>query len=326
MRVLAGDVGGTKTLMAVTEVDGSRVQVLYEGLFASGEYASFTTLAREFLSTVPAGDIPAGIGVAGPVVGGRAVVTKLPWNLDETELARDLGVSRLRLVNDFAAIARGVEALRPEDLAEIHPGRADPDGPFGVLGAGTGLGEAFAVKVNGRRVVISSEGGHTDFAPRDEIQIDLLRYLIGKYGRVSYDRILSGPGLADLYRFLRNRGHAPESEELRQAIAEATDLAPVITRFAAERADPLCVGTIDLFCAVYGAEAGNVALKVVATGGVYLAGGIAPRILDRLRASSFVAAYEDKGRLVPVVRSIPVRVILNPRVGLLGAALGATDP
>jgi len=326
VNVLAGDVGGTKTLLALADVEGTRVSLLHERLFPSQEYASFLTLAREFIEATPAGSVPACIGVAGPVVSGRAIVTKLPWDLNEPELARELGLSRMRLINDFAAIARGVEALAPEDLFELHAGKADPDGPVAVLGAGTGLGEAFSVKIAGRRSVLSSEGGHADFAPRDEVQMDLLRYMTKKYERCSYDRILSGPGFWDLYCFFRDSGQEAESNELREAIARERDPAPVVTRFALEKGDPLCLATIDLFCSIYGAEAGNLALRIVATGGVYVAGGIAPRILDRLKAGGFVEAYGKKGRLAPMVQSIPVQVILNSRVGLLGAAVAAADP
>jgi glucokinase len=324
MKVLAGDVGGTKTLLAVAEVDGPLVQLADEKLYPSQDYSSLTAVARDFLSTRTAGVAPACFAVAGPVVKGTSRVTKLPWVIEEGELQTDLRLPRVRLMNDFAAVATGIEALADDDLEELTPGRRDPRGPVAVLGAGTGLGEAFVVQAGDRRLVVPSEGGHGDFAPRNELEIDLLRFMIGKYRRVSYDRVVCGPGLKDIYTFLRDSGKAPESDELRAAISVAGEAPPVITRFADERRDPLCEATLQLFVSIYGAEAGNLALKVVATGGVFLAGGITPRILHRLKGGAFRDAYVTKGRLSPLVESIPVYAIKNPKVGLLGAALEAS--
>jgi len=325
VKVLAGDIGGTKTILAFAEVEGKRVRLIEERRFPSKDYPSLSALASDFASFPLAQPLPACFAVAGPVVGGRSQVTKLPWVLEEPALQAELGLPRARLINDFAATMLGIEALGKEDLESLNPGEPDPDGPIAVLGAGTGLGEAFSVLSGGRRLVIPSEGGHVDFAPRNDLEIDFLRYMRKMYRRVSYDRVVSGPGLADIYRFLRDTGREREGEDLARAIAAEGDPAPVLTRFATERADTLAVASVELFAAIYGAEAGNLALKVVATGGVYLAGGITPHIVTWLKGEGFRRAYSDKGRVSPVVIAIPVFAILNPKVGLQGAALAAAE-
>ncbi len=322
MKVLAGDIGGTKTLVAIADVRGRDVALLREQRFASQDYPGIAPIVREFLRD-DADIHRAGFGVAGPVVGDRSQITKLPWELSVPNLVRELGLDRVALINDFAAIALGIDALRPDELETLHAAERDPEGPVAVLGAGTGLGEALRIHVDGKPVAIASEGGHKDFAPRNEIEFDLVRHLTNKYGRASYDRVLSGPGLADIYNFLRDTGRAFESREASDAIAATDDPAPVITRLADEKRDPLCEATLDLFVSVYAAEAGNLALAVVATGGVFVAGGIAPRIVDRLQTGAFETHYLAKGRLSPVVERLPAYVITNPKVGLLGACIAA---
>jgi glucokinase len=313
MQVLAGDIGGTKTILAAAEVEGCRVKLLREKRFASGDYDDFRELAQSFLSDTELEASRACFGVAGPVAGGRSRVTNLPWVLEEDELSRSLELDRVRLINDFVAIAYGIEALSSDG------------GTLAVVGAGTGLGESFSVMSHqGERVAVASEGGHADFAPRNELEIELLRWMLGKFGRVSYERVVSGPGLRDIFTFLRDSGRGEESEELRKAIEDEGDAAPVIHRFADEKKDPLCEASMNLFTSVYGAEAGNLALKVLATGGVYLAGGIAPRMVNRLKRETFRKAFVGKGRLSPVIEAIPVHVITQPKVGLLGAAVAAT--
>ncbi len=325
MEVLAGDIGGTKTILAIAEVRGTRVRLLQERRFVSLDYADLATMTREFLAEV-ARPLPSrsGFGVAGPVVRGRARITKLPWVLEEARLARELGMDRVRLVNDFVAVARGIEALEPNDLVELNHGEPDPSGPIAILGAGTGLGEAVSLEMGGHRVVVPSEGGHADFGARDELEFALLLWLKAKYRRVSYDRILSGPGLADIYRFLRDTGRGVEVEEVRDAMAQASDPAPVVTGFA-ERGDALCNTALDCFVSIYGAEAGNMAMRAVATGGVYIGGGIAPRLVSRLQTGEFRRSFVMKGRLSAMVQSIPAFLIVNSKVGLLGAAVLAAS-
>jgi glucokinase len=321
MKVLVGDVGGTKCLLALCDERG---RVAFEKRIESKAYPQFHLLAQAFLKD--AGERPerACFAVAGPVVDDRCRATNLPWVIDARTLESNLGIERVKLVNDFYAQALAVLELPPEDILQIYPGTSVGSGPVAVLGAGTGLGEAFLFHSGARYEVISSEGGHVDFAPTSERQIELLRYLREKIGgRVSYERILSGIGLVHIYSFLRDRGYGREREGVRAAM-EHEDPAAVITRYGVPGEDGLCDTTIDLFCEIYGQEAGNLALKIMATGGVYLCGGVTLHVLPRLLDGPFQRAYVDKGRLSPVVKGIPVRVVKNSRSGLVGAAVAAT--
>lgn len=321
--VLAGDIGGTKTILALFRPEGSALVEVVKEKYSSTEYPNLTAVVREFITANQFRVERACFGIAGPVRGDRVEATNLPWVIEARALKQDLLIERVVLINDFHAIAYGIEQLASQQLLTLNPGSRVEHGPQAILGAGTGLGEAFLFWSNGRYEVVASEGGHADFAPRTDLEIELLRYLIQKFGRVSYERILSGPGLANLYSFLQQREPQRESAALRAELEAAEDPAPIISDFALSGRDPLAVQALDLFVAIYGAEAGNLALKVVATGGVYIAGGIAPRITEKLRQPTFLDAYQDKGRLSDLVRSIPVQVVLNPEVGLLGAAVVA---
>ena len=323
MRVLAGDIGGTKTLLAIADVEGRHVNCITEKRFSSNKYQDLSSMVKEFLAGGNGVPTHACFGVAGPVVRGRSEVTKLPWVLTETEIQRNLGFSRVRLINDFTAVAYGIEALAPQDLEILNPAKPDPCGNIVIIGAGTGLGEAIVVQTPKQHIIVASEGGHADFAAKNEIEIEFLRWMAAKYGRVSNDRVVSGPGIGDIYRFLRDSGREKETLELRQAIDDSTDPAPILQRFADEKGDPLSNATLDFFVSSYGAEAGNLALTAVATGGVYVAGGIAPRIIDRLKNGLFQASFRSKGRQSPLLESIPVFVVMNPKVGLHGAALAS---
>jgi glucokinase len=266
----------------------------------------------------------AAFGVAGPVFDGQCRATNLPWHLDERVLQAELNIPRLRLINDFHANALGILALPPEDVEVLQDGPADPDGLIAILGAGTGLGEAVVLPAgHGRggsqpRVVVS-EGGHCDFAPRNELEIDLLRHLMRRHERVSYERVLSGPGLVAIYEFVVSSGLAPEAEVVREELSSG-DPGAVIGRRGIEGSDPACVKALDIFVSLYGAEAGNLALKVLPTGGLYIAGGIAPRILEKLKAGGFVKAMTAKGRMSPMLESLRVSVVTNPKAGLIGAS------
>jgi glucokinase len=325
MRVLVGDVGGTKCLLALCDPRG---RVFFEKRFESKAFPEFHLLAQAFLREVEERPDRACFAVAGPVVDDRCRATNLPWVIDARTLESQLGVPRVKLVNDFYAQALAVLELPPEDIVQLHPGTTVGGGPVAILGAGTGLGEAFLFHTGARYEVISSEGGHVDFAPTNERQIELLRWLREKVGgRVSYERVLSGNGLVHIYSFLRDRGHGRERPEVRAAM-EQEDPAAVITRLGLPKPgnlqDELCDAAVDVFCEVYGQEAGNLALKILATGGVYLVGGVTKHVLPRLLDGPFQRAYVDKGRLSPVVKGIPVRVVTNPRSGLVGAAVAAT--
>jgi glucokinase len=318
--VLAGDVGGTKTALALFEKDGSDgLRLVRDGTLPSREFASLELAIEQFLAAGPRPAIHAVcLGVAGPVVDGRCVTTNLPWVIDEGSLGSAIPAPRVKLLNDLEVAAHGVLALPEGDLRTLQAG-VPHRGNLALIAAGTGLGEALIIRDEQRQIVIASEGGHADFAARGDVEEDLLRYLRKEFGRVSLERVLSGPGLFNIYRFLRDSGWAKESPAV-AAHMRTTDPPAVVTEMGLSKADPLCDKALDIFVSAYGAEAGNLALKVLAVGGVLVGGGIAPRIIERLAAGSFVAAFRDKGRLAPLLEAMPIHVALNPRAPLLGAA------
>jgi len=318
--ILAGDVGGTKTTLAI--FDGERL--IREATVASRAYESLEAVIAQFLDAVPRAVISAvGIGIAGPIVGGRSTTTNLPWRVDERTLSAAAGGAPVKLINDLEATALGMFMLPTTDFATLQPG-TPASGNMAVIAAGTGLGEALVVSGASGPIVIASEGGHTSFAPRTELEDDLLAFLRKDFGSVSYERVLSGPGLYNLYRFLRETRFATESPAVAEAML-TEDRGAVITQHALRHDDPLCEKAAAMFVAIYGAEAGNLALKGLALGGVVVAGGIAPRILPLLRDGEFIAAFRDKGRLAALLEIIPVRVAMNPGAPLLGAARVATE-
>jgi glucokinase len=317
--VLAGDVGGTKTALALFETTGRGPVLVRDDTLPSREFASLEVAIERFLGAGARPVIEAVcLGVAGPVVDGRCVATNLPWVIDERALASSIPASRVKLLNDLEVAAHGVLTLPERELHVLQPGIVRR-GHQVLIAAGTGLGEALIVQDGGRRIVIASEGGHADFAPRNDMEEDLLRFLRKEFGRVSCERILSGPGLFNVYRFLRDTGWAKESAQAAERM-RAGDPSAVVTEMALADRDPMCAQALDIFISVYGAEAGNLALKTMAVGGVFVGGGIAPRILPRLTNGTFVTAFRDKGRLAPLMDAMPIRVALNPRAPLLGAA------
>jgi len=251
-------------------------------------------------------------------VDGRCVTTNLPWEVDEANLARAIPAPRVRLLNDLEAAAYGVLTLPPDKLESLQAGKARK-GNMVLIAAGTGLGEAILVWDGARHRVIASEGGHADFAPRTDLEIDLLRFLQKEFGHVSYERVLSGPGLYNIYRFLRDTGHAPEPQWLSDRLRSG-DPSAVVSEVGLAAGHPLCTTALELFVSIYGAEAGNLALKALAVGGVFVGGGIAPKIIAKLADGSFLAAFCDKGRYRDLMGSIPVHLVLDPRAPLLGAA------
>ena len=323
MRVLTGDIGGTKTALAVYEVGDGPPRQLLGVRYPSGSAPGLWPLLEGFLAA--AGELREGLAaaafaVAGPVHDGRCRTTNLPWALDANELSAQLCVT-VGLLNDFHGVALGVTALAPEQVEWLQVGERDPEGVVAVLGAGTGLGEAILVPTPTGPRVIASEGGHADLAPRDELEIDLLRFLLARHGRVSYERVLSGRGLAALYEFLVAREPAAEHSSTRARMT-TEDPAAVVSSLGVSGEDPLCARAVDLFTGLYGAEAGNLALKTLPSGGVYLAGGVGLHLLPRLR-SGFMPGFLAKGRMSPVLARLPVGVVLDPEVGLRGAALAA---
>ena len=319
MIVLGGDVGGTKTNLALYEKRGSGLIPIRETSLQSRQFDSLEAAIERFLESGPRQSIDAAcLGVAGPVVEGRCVATNLPWIIDEQVLSRAIPAAKVRLLNDLEAAGYGVLALPANELRTLQAG-VPKRGSMAVIAAGTGLGEAMIVREGERKVVIATEGGHTDFAPRGDLEEDLLKYLRKEFGRVSVERILAGPGFFNLYRFLRDTGWAKESPEVADKVRSG-DPAAVITSHALSDGDPLCVKVVEMFVSIYGAEAGNLALKTLAVGGVVVAGGIAPRIIDWMTTGNFMTAFKDKGRLSPLMDGIPVQVALNPKAPLLGAA------
>jgi glucokinase len=318
--ILSGDIGGTSTRLAFFDESDSGLRALTTQVYRTKQHRSLSALLETFLRTsTPASATHACFGVAGPVRNGRCDATNLPWVVDAQRLATELRLPSVGLINDVEANAWGIETLGPEDFCVLNPGVAVRGSNAALLSAGTGLGEA-ALYWNGRRHrPVGSEGGHVDFAPRNELEIDLLRYLIARFGRVSYERVLSGPGLVNVYGFLRDRSPASEPKWLEEELATA-DAAAVISKNALEGRNRLCTQALDLFVSVLGAAAGNLALKMLAMAGIYLGGGIAPKILPRLRDRTFLDAFVDKGRMRGLVERVPVSVILNEHTALVGAA------
>ena len=318
--ILAGDIGGTKTRLAFFTVAGERLQSLGEETFLSRHYGGLEEIVRVFMSQQQVSVTHAGFGIAGPVKHGRCETTNLPWVVvDARQLASQLGIASVALINDLEANAYGVATLEAKDFMVLNPGALYADGNAAIIAAGTGLGEAGLYWDGAQHHPFACEGSHADFAPRHELETELLRYLLTRFAHVSYERVLSGPGLYNIYQFLRDTGRGEEpawlSEELRQQ-----DPAATISQAALSGRCALCVQALDLFVSLYGAEAGNLALKVMATGGLYVGGGIAPKIMQKLQDSTFMQAFTAKGRMQPLLEAMPVRVILNDKTALLGAA------
>jgi glucokinase len=317
--ILAADIGGTKVAAALYESTSNGVRRCAETSIASGEHTSLESALSEFLAAHRGGAITAAcFSVAGPVIDGEAKITNLPWVLRESSLATALDIGRVVLLNDVEATGLGVLCLPPEQLGVLNPGQLR-QGTAAVLAVGTGLGEGFLYWDGQRHHPVASEGGHCDFAPRTDVEIELLQHLRRQYRHVSYERVLSGPGIGNIYAFLRRRSGVPEPEWLAADLAR-DDAGAVVGTQALKGADTVCVAAMELFCAVLGAEAGNLALKAMTIGGVFLAGGIPPKILPLLRRDPFMQAFTDKGRFADVLRGIRVSVALDPRTALLGAA------
>ncbi|HLI06380.1 MAG TPA: glucokinase [Ktedonobacteraceae bacterium] len=320
--LLAGDIGGTKTNLAIFSPEQGAREPVAQKIFPSGQYPSLEAIVQEFLSTVDVAIEQASFGVAGPVVNGHATITNLPWMMDEKQLEEHLHITHVRLLNDLEAIAHAVPFLQPADLRTLNVGEPIEHGPLAVIAPGTGLGEAYLTWETSRYHPHTSEGGHTDFAPTNDQEIGLLRYLLTRYPHVSFERVCSGLGIPNLYTYLRDTGYAPEPAWLAERLTTADDLTPVIVNAALDVKNPceLCVATLSMFISILGAQSGNLALTVLSTGGVYLGGGIPPRILPLLEKGKFMQAFTHKGRFAKLLSRMPVHVILHPEVALLGAA------
>jgi glucokinase len=303
MRLLGGDIGGTKTLLRCIDEDGS---VVRETRYESAKWPTFDELLRDFLGGMDGLPDAACFAVAGPVLDRRAEVTNVGWTMKEEALARAFGIRRVALINDFYAVGLGVPLLGAEDLISLQKGERGRDAPMAILGAGTGLGEALVVKIAGVHHVVPGEGGHADFSPQDEEQSGLFLHLHRKYGHVSSERVISGMGLVNIFTYLGG---------------EEIDAAEIAER--ADAGDARATRAFAIFVDAYGAEAGDLALRTLARGGVYLAGGVAAKNVRRFTDGAFMAAFLRKGRFRDVVSTIPVDLIMNEQVGLLGALEGA---
>jgi glucokinase len=323
--LIAGDIGGTKTLLALYAPESGARKPIAQAEFRSADYRTLEDIVQKFIGQTKRPVKAACFDVAGPVINGQAHLTNLPWVLDEGVMQQALGLKRVILLNDLKAVAYAIPHLLPEDVHTINEGRAELHGPIAVVAPGTGLGEAFLIWDGSKYIACSSEGGHADFAPVDDTQAALRHHLANRYGHVGYERVCSGSGLPNLYDFLRDTGHAPEQPAFAAMLAAAHDRTPIIVQAAMQDpANALCAATLDLFVSILGAEAGNLALKVLATGGVYLGGGMPARMLSRLDDGRLMQAFVSKGRFADLLKKIPVKVITT-QAALLGAALYGLD-
>lgn len=324
MNVLIGDIGGTKTILAVFSSKTGPHKPLQEKTYPSAHYESLETIIAEYLKETGQTVEAACFGVAGPVLSGRAQITNLSWVIDQENLKATFGWPAVALLNDLESVAYAIEILNPEDIQTINPGKMVPGGNIAVLAPGTGLGEAFMTFTDGGYVAHPTEGSHVSFGPVGQLQIGLLAYLNQQgFEHVSYERVCSGGlGIPHLYAYLKSIDYAPEPAWLTEKLAASEDPTPVIMTAALDRSRPceLAATVLDMFVAILGAESGNLALKVLATGGIYLGGGIPPRILAELQKPAFMEALVSKGRFRSILANMPVHVILNSKAGLLGAA------
>jgi glucokinase len=317
--ILAGDIGGTNARLAFFDVQNGHFRQVSSSVFPCCEYAGLDQIVAKFVDTTKLHPDAACFGVPGPVRNGRVETSNLPWIIESKRLADELNLKQAVLINDLEANAWGIAALDPSDVVPLNKGKGDPIGNQAVISAGTGLGEAGMYWDGTQYRIFATEGGHCDFAPRDGLEIDLFRYLSGRYGHVSYERVVSGPGLVNVFHFLRDSERGTEPQWLTDEMAHG-DAAAAISRAALDGKCALCEKALDLFVSVFAAEAGNLALKVLATGGVYLGGGIAPKMLTKLSGPLFMHSFVGKGRMQPLLESMPVKVITNDKTALMGAA------
>ena len=326
--LLAADVGGTKVALALAAAAGARQEIVAHRVYACQEFDGLQPIVADFLQQPPVAKHRSAIAaacfaVAGPVAANSATLTNLDWKIAGNALAAELRLPEVRLMNDFAAAGLGITRLAPNELETLQTGSPVAQAARLIIGAGTGLGVALLTWQDDGYAVHPSEAGHADFAPVDELQDKLMAHLRRAYGRVSYERVVSGPGLMRIFSFLQESGAGLPSRQLRDADKARQDTAELIAEFALAKLDPLAVRALDLFVAVYGAFAGNMALATLARGGVYIAGGIAPKIAPKLKEGAFMRAFNNKGRFGEVLATMPVQVVMNPQVGLYGALLEA---
>lgn len=322
MIILAGDIGGTNARLALVELDAGVARVTHAAVYPSASYPGLAPIVRQFLVETGARPERACYGIAGPVVDQRVQTSNLTWIIDARELARDTAIASTWLINDFSAVAYGIARLGEGDIETLQQGQPIPGGPIGLIGAGTGLGTGFLLWDNGAYGVHPSEASHAAFAARDEMEWGLAKFLIAQFGRVSWERVLSGPGFVNIYDYLVASGFATPGAAVAEEMTREAPAA-VITRHGLAGSDAVCVKTLDMFASIYGAQAGHIAVTLVATGGIYVAGGIAPKIIAKLRDGTFMRSFVAMGRFETLARQVPVHVVMNQDVGLLGAAAAA---
>ena len=337
MLLLSGDIGGTKTILRLVEVtpEEQSFKSIKEEKFSSAKFPDLVPIVKQFLTKYQLEQPElACFAIAGPVINNSSNLTNLNWQLTATRLEKELNISRVSLINDFAANSYGVLGLKESELATLQTGKTVANAPIAVIGAGTGLGEGFLLAHQDRYYVFSSEGGHTDFAPRNELEMQLLQYLQKKLNKdhISVERVVSGQGIVSIYQFLRDTNFTPEDEAISHQIkawetksVKNIDPAAIIAIGAQEQQDTLCLKTMNMFVEAYGAETGNLALKILPYGGIYIAGGIAAKNLCFMEQGSFLEAYSDKGRMSKLLRDIPIHVVLNSQLGLLGSISYAVE-
>lgn len=349
-QLLSGDIGGTKTILRLTQVNDDDVresashkidlETLHQDRYLSADYPEFVPMVKAFLATAEAKigtvkPVSACFAIAGPVVNNTSQLTNLSWFLRGEFLSGALGIDSIQLINDFEAVGYGVLGLQPEDIYELQEGEPNKHSPMAVLGAGTGLGQGFLLPSGNEYIVFPSEGGHVDFAPQSDLEFQLRKYLIEKHGisRVSEERVVSGMGIISIYQFLRDRQYASESAAIGQVMdvwerragqrSELEDPAAIISKAATEKTDLLSQKTMEIFIRAYGSEAGNISLKFLPRGGLYIAGGVTAKNLELIKGGEFMSAFKSKGRVSHLLDEIPVRVVLNQHVGLIGSTIKA---
>ena len=322
--LLAGDIGGTKTNLGLFRRGKKRPVLEVEETYTSQQAPSLEHIVKNFIAKHKVGVSKACFGIAGPVIGGRVKTTNLPWDISEARMKRQLQLSYVSLINDLTATALAVPLLNRKELFSLNKAEARKGQNLAIMASGTGLGTGFLIPWDGKYIPVSSEGGHVDFSPNSKAEIELWQYLREQYGHVSIERVISGPGLVNIYSWLKDSGRYREPAWLAKQIKEM-ETAAAISEVGLADGHPLCVEALNVFVSVMGAAAGNLALTAMTTGGVYLGGGIPPKILPKLQEPFFIQAYENKGRFAEVLEKIPVRVILNEKAALLGAAQWGFD-
>jgi len=327
MHILAGDIGGTKTLLQIVTYTNNQYHLIKETRYDSQAYTDFTPLVEDFLRQLASPIDTACFGVAGPVTGNtsaqQAQVTNLPWQLDTTSLSSTLNIPKVQLINDFQAIGYGIDGLTDADIRIIQTGKIQTHGVRAIIGAGTGLGTGYLIWNKPHYTILSSEGGHVDFAPTTANQIELLQFLLTRYQHVSYERVLSGQGLINIYEFMKLKNHRISVTELESAMQKG-DAAATISNYALVHNHPIAHQALMMFVEIYGAKVGNLALSTLPFGGLYIAGGIAPKIATLLTTDHFLQPLQQKGRMQTLVNDIPIKLILNTKIGLIGAAIAAS--